>query len=208
MPIGCVWILASHEKLISPQELYSWHSLYLMYIRLTSWTVAIYMSVIYVYVHKKIFRILHTYMFVVNFDALAQASNFRIKRRHIVFHCWMQDSKLGSLRHQIASRLNAHSQTDWAIENQSKIRTQQPVPMMSEHSAHLTSLHRRVKIASSKIGNRLSPQMYHVRESSGKTHECHATGPWLESQWVKSVFPRKLYPMVQLFLLANELSWN
>ena len=29
-------------------------------------------------------------------------------------------SKLGSLRHQFASRLNAHSQTDWAIEDQGK----------------------------------------------------------------------------------------
>ena len=49
------------------------------------------------------------YMFVVNFDALTQASNFRIERRQVVFLCWMQDSKLGSLRHQFASRLNAHS---------------------------------------------------------------------------------------------------
>ena len=49
------------------------------------------------------------YMFVVNFDALAQASDFRIERRQVVFLCWMQDSKLGSLRHQFASRLNAHS---------------------------------------------------------------------------------------------------
>ena len=32
----------------------------------------------------------------------------------------MQDSKVGSLRHKIASRLNAHSQTDWAIEDQAK----------------------------------------------------------------------------------------
>ena len=48
---------------------------------------------------------------VVNFDALAQASDFRIERRQFFFLCWMQDSKLGSLRHQIASRLNAHSQT-------------------------------------------------------------------------------------------------
>ena len=52
----------------------------------------------------------------------------------------MQDSKLGSLRHQMASRLNAHSQTDWAIEDQAKTWTQQPVPMMSKHSAHWTSL--------------------------------------------------------------------
>ena len=65
---------------------------------------------------------IHTYMFVVNFDALARASNFRIEieRRHVVCLCWVQDSKLGGLRHQIASRLNAHSQTDWAIWGSSK----------------------------------------------------------------------------------------
>ena len=32
----------------------------------------------------------------------------------------MQNSKLRSLRHQFNSRLNAHSQTDWAIEEQAK----------------------------------------------------------------------------------------
>ena len=42
------------------------------------------------------------------------------------------------LRHQIASRLNAHWQTDWAIEDQAKNLNSQPVPMISEHSAHLT----------------------------------------------------------------------
>ena len=43
------------------------------------------------------------------------------------------------LRHQIASRLNARWQTDWAIEDQPKNTwTRQPVPMISEHSAHLT----------------------------------------------------------------------
>ena len=43
------------------------------------------------------------------------------------------------LRHQIASRLNAHWQTDWAIEDQAKKTwTRHPVPMISEHSAHLT----------------------------------------------------------------------
>ena len=37
---------------------------------------------------------LHTYMLVVvNFDALAQASDIRIERRRVVFLCWMQDSK-------------------------------------------------------------------------------------------------------------------
>ena len=44
-------------------------------------------------------------------------------------------------RQQIASRLNARWQTDWAIENQAeKTWTPQPVPMISEHSAHLTPL--------------------------------------------------------------------
>ena len=56
----------------------------------------------------------------VNFDALEQASDFRIERRQVVFLYWVQDSKLASLRHQITSRLNAHSQTDWAIEDLEK----------------------------------------------------------------------------------------
>ena len=82
----------------------------------------------------------------------------------------MQDSNLRSLRHQIASRLNAHSQTDWDFTQQNqqckiwrvrkgtralqrkwfewlidwlieiwqiKQKTQQAVPMMSEHSSPL-----------------------------------------------------------------------
>ena len=46
---------------------------------------------------------LHEYIFsfVVNFDGLAQASNFRIERDLLaIFLCWLQDSNLGSLRHQ------------------------------------------------------------------------------------------------------------
>ena len=43
-------------------------------------------------------------------------------------------------RHIIASRLNACWQTDWAIEDQAKTWTRQPIPMISEHSAHLTPL--------------------------------------------------------------------
>ena len=42
--------------------------------------------------------------------------------------------------HLIASRLNACWQTDWAIEDQAKTWTWQPVPMISEHSAHLAPL--------------------------------------------------------------------
>ena len=61
------------------------------------------------------------YIFVVvNFDALAQASDFRIERRQVVFLCWRQDSNPEGLRHLFASRLNACWQTDWAIEDQAK----------------------------------------------------------------------------------------
>ena len=56
---------------------------------------------------------------VVNFDALSQASDIQIEGRQVVFLCWMQDLNPGP-RHQICSRLNAHWQTDWAIENQAK----------------------------------------------------------------------------------------
>ena len=81
------------------------------------------------------------YIFVVvNFDALAQASDFRIERRQVVFLCWEQDSNPGGLWNPIFSRLNACWQTDWAIEDQAKTWTRQPVPMVSKHSAHLTPL--------------------------------------------------------------------
>ena len=64
---------------------------------------------------------IHTYMFVVvNFDALAQVSDFRIERRLVAFLCWEQDSDPGDVRHLFASRLNACWQTDWAIEDQAK----------------------------------------------------------------------------------------
>ena len=59
-------------------------------------------------------------VFVVNFDALAQASDFRIERRQVVFLCWMQDLNPESLWNRISSRLNARWQTDWAIEDQAK----------------------------------------------------------------------------------------
>ena len=44
------------------------------------------------------------------------------------------------LRYLFTSRLNACWQTDWAIEDQAKTWTRQPVPMISKHSAHSTSL--------------------------------------------------------------------
>ena len=42
---------------------------------------------------------------VVNFDALAQASDIRIERRHVVFLCWMQDSKVS----------DTYSSADWML---------------------------------------------------------------------------------------------
>ena len=60
------------------------------------------------------------YIFVVvNFDALAQASDIQIERRQVVFLCRMQDLNPGS-QTPITSRLNAPWQTDWAIEDQAK----------------------------------------------------------------------------------------
>ena len=56
---------------------------------------------------------------VVNFDVLAQASDFRTERRQVVFLCWMPDSNQG-LWNRISSRPNARWQTDWAIDNQAK----------------------------------------------------------------------------------------
>ena len=53
----------------------------------------IHTAFIHAYVHTHIHTHIHTYMFVVvNFDALAQASDIRIERRQVVFLCWMQDS--------------------------------------------------------------------------------------------------------------------
>ena len=60
------------------------------------------------------------YIFVVvNFDALAQASDIQIERRQVVVLCWMQDLNPGS-QTQLANRLNARWQIDWAIKDQAK----------------------------------------------------------------------------------------
>ena len=87
------------------------------------------------YIHKS-----HTYIHIfVNFDALAQESNFQIERRQDVFLCWIQDLNQG-LWNRISSKLNAHWQTDWAVGDQAKTWTEQPIYMISEHSAHSTLL--------------------------------------------------------------------
>ena len=56
----------------------------------------------------------YTCLFFVNFDALAQASYFRIERRQVVLLYWMQVSNSEGLWNAISSRLNARWQTDWA----------------------------------------------------------------------------------------------
>ena len=58
---------------------------------------------------------------VVNFDALAQASDIRIERRQVVLS-YSAECRIRTqgLRHLFASRLNACWQTDWAIEDQAK----------------------------------------------------------------------------------------
>ena len=71
--------------------------------------------------HACMHACMHAYIFVVvNFDALAQGSDFRIERRQVVFLCWMQDSNPKGLWNLIFSWLNACWQTDWAIEDQAK----------------------------------------------------------------------------------------
>ena len=67
--------------------------------------------------HSNLRRKIYIFV-VVNVDALAQASDFRIERRQVVFLCWKQDSNPEGLRHLLASRLNACWQTDWAIDDQ------------------------------------------------------------------------------------------
>ena len=78
-------------------------------------------------------------MFVVNFDVLAQARDIRIDRRHVVFLCWMQDSNPSG------SQTPNRQQTECRLTNRLNYRgsslktwTRQPVPMISEHSAHST----------------------------------------------------------------------
>ena len=62
--------------------------------------------------HACMHTYIHTYIFVaVNFDALAQASDFRIERRQDFFLCWMQDSNPEGIWNPIFSRLNACWQT-------------------------------------------------------------------------------------------------
>ena len=60
------------------------------------------------------------YLFVVvEVDALAQGSDFRIERRQLVFLCWMRDSNPGSLGTNLL-QTEPRWQTDWAIVDQAR----------------------------------------------------------------------------------------
>ena len=80
------------------------------------------------------------YMFVVvKFDALTQASDIRIKRRQVIFLCLEQDSNPSG------SQTPNPQQTECPLTirlsywgSSYKTWTRQPIPMISEHSAHLT----------------------------------------------------------------------
>ena len=88
------------------------------------------------------------YIFVVvNFDALAQASDIQIERRQVVFLCWMQDLNPGPQtpnRQQtecsLTTRLMLADKPTELSRIKLKTWTRQPVPMISEHSAYLTPL--------------------------------------------------------------------
>ena len=61
---------------------------------------------------------LHIYIYifvVVNFDALAQASDIRIERRQVVFLCWRQDSNP-------RSQIPIHQQTECLLTNRLSYR--------------------------------------------------------------------------------------
>ena len=81
----------------------------------------------------------YTYLLLLISMLLHRQAIFKSKGDKLSFstegRIWTRDP-----RHLIASRLNAHWQTDWAIEVQAKTSTRQPVPMISEHSAHLALL--------------------------------------------------------------------
>ena len=69
------------------------------------------------YIHTYI----NTYIHICcEFRCSGTGNDIRIERRQVVFLCWKQDSNMEVSRHLIVSRLNAHSQTDWAIEDQAK----------------------------------------------------------------------------------------
>ena len=73
----------------------------------------------YTYTYTYAYTYTYTYLLLISMLWQRQAT-FESKGDKLSSSDECRISKLGSLRHQIASRLNAHSQTDWAIEEQAK----------------------------------------------------------------------------------------
>ena len=63
-------------------------------------------------------------------SALARGRDFESKGHKLSSSAECRIRALKLLRHQIAGRLNAHSQTDWAIDDQTQTWTQPSVPMI------------------------------------------------------------------------------
>ena len=84
---------------------------------------------------------IHTYIHVCcYFLCSGTGKRFSNQRERVVFLSWIRDSNPEGLWDRIYSRLNARWQTDWTIEDQAKNLKSTAVPMISEHSAHLTQL--------------------------------------------------------------------
>ena len=107
------------------------------------------------------------YRIAVNFDVLAQASDFRIERMQVVFLCWMQDSKLGNPRHQFASRLLTHKPTELSRIKQ---RLELNSPSLWWVSIQPTWLHCRLAFAPGSGDMHLISMLWHrqaIFESKG-----------------------------------------
>ena len=90
------------------------------YVYMYTWSRIHVYSIMYtcnIYIYIYIYICIYIYA---KFDAVAQASDYRIEKRQVVFLCWMQDSIPQGLWNRISSRLNARWQSDWAIEDQAK----------------------------------------------------------------------------------------
>ena len=96
----------------------------------------------YISLNGNSIRALTEYIYIYNFDALAQAQAIFESKGDRLSSCAECRIRTQGLRHQIASRLNARWQTDWAIESQTKNlnSTARLYDMISEHSAHSTPL--------------------------------------------------------------------
>ena len=69
-------------------------------------------------------------MLVVDFNALAQASDFLIERRQVVFLCCVG---FEAGKSETPNRQQTECPLTNRIEDQAKTWTQQPVPMMNKH---------------------------------------------------------------------------